>query len=105
MVECNGVLYFEIHVAAAAAKQEMGMYEQTKALLARYDELLEQFGSDRRHILKAEIILRDNKEIDDLNRAWSEWIEDGYQPAKVTTVGASFGDPYLVGIVLTAAVR
>ena len=53
IVEHNDVLYFEIHAPADATKRQMTMYEQATALLHRYDELLEQYGSDKRHVLRA----------------------------------------------------
>lgn len=103
LVEHNGVLYFEIHAPADAFKGEMTMYEQAKALLNRYEELLEQYGSDKRHVLRAEIILKNAGDLDEFNRAWSEWIVDGRQPARYTHTGLILPDGVLVGIVLTAA--
>lgn len=103
VVEFNNVLYFEIHAAAEAFKRPMTMYEQAGALLRRYDVLLKQYGSDKRHVLRAEIILKQNSDLDEFNRAWSEWIEDGYQPARYTHIGLALGEGALVGIVLTAA--
>ncbi len=103
VVEFNNVLYFEIHAPADAMKREMTMYEQASALLSRYDELLAQFGSDKRHVLRAEIILRNASDLDEFNRAWSEWVEDGYQPARLTHTGLILPEPVLLGIVITAA--
>ena len=105
IVEYNGVLYFEIHAPAAAAEKEMTMYEQAQALLRRYDELLEQYGSDKRHVLRAEIILRNASDLDEFNRAWTEWVEEGYQPARVTHTGLILPESILLGIVITAAKR
>lgn len=103
VVEFNDVLYFEIHAPADAMKREMTMYEQASALLRRYDELLGQFGSDKRHVLRAEIILRNAADLDEFNRAWSEWVEDGYQPARLTHTGLILPEQVLLGIVITAA--
>ncbi|NYB75278.1 RidA family protein [Sedimentibacter hydroxybenzoicus DSM 7310] len=105
VVECNGVLYFEIHVAAAAQKEPMTMYEQARALLCRYDELLEQFDSDKKHILRADIFIREASMIDDFNKAWEEWVEDGFQPARATSTGMTAPECFLVGIVMTAALK
>lgn len=103
IVEYNGVLYFEIHAPADAFKRPMTMYEQASALLARYDELLAQYGSDKRHVLRAEIILQNASDLDEFNRAWTEWVEDGYQPARLTHTGLTLPENVLVGIVITAA--
>lgn len=103
IVEYQGVLYFEIHAPADATKRSMTMYEQAQALLNRYEELLIQYGSDKRHVLRAEIILKNAEDLPEFNRAWSEWIEDGYQPARYTHTGSVLGEGILVGIVITAA--
>ncbi len=103
LTEYNGVLYFEIHACAEAFKRPMSMYEQATALLHRYDELLAQYGSDKRHVLRAEIILKNISDLDEFNTAWSEWVEDGYQPARVTHTGLCLKEGALLGIVITAA--
>ena len=103
VVEHNGVLYFEIHAPADAMKRSMPMYEHASALLHRYDELLEQYGSDKRHVLRAEIILRRAEDLDEFNRAWTEWVEEGFQPARLTHTGLILPESVLVGIVITAA--
>ena len=95
VTEYGGVLYFEIHAPAEAFKRPMTMYEQASALLSRYDELLEQYGSDKRHVLRAEIILKNGDDLDEFNRAWSE--------ARYTHTGLVLADGALLGIVLTAA--
>ena len=103
VVEYNGVLYFEIHVAAAAKDRPMSMREQTATLLARYDELLEQFGSDKRHVIRADIFIREASMLNDFNAEWEKWVEDGYQPARSTATGMTAPECYVVGIVITAA--
>ena len=103
IVEYNGVLYFDMHGAAGATERPMSMYEQATVLLHRYDELLAQYGSDKRHILRAEIVLRSADDLDEFNRAWTEWVEDGFQPARVTHTGSVLGEGMLLGIVITAA--
>lgn len=103
LTEYNGVLYFEIHAAADASKRPMTTYEQASALLRRYDDLLAQYGSDKRHVLRAEIILRDASDLDEFNKAWTEWVEDGYQPARLTHTGLILAECYRVAIIITAA--
>lgn len=103
VVEFNNVLYFEIHVAAAAMKSEMSMTEQATALLARYDELLEQYGSDKRHVIRADIIIRSEELLNEFNAVWEQWVEDGYQPTRATTTGLVAPAGVLLGIVITAA--
>lgn len=52
----NGVIYFGGHVAAG---RQPTMTEQARAVLARYDELLAQNGSDKDHIIFASIYVTD----------------------------------------------
>ena len=103
LTEYNGVLYFEIHAPADAFHRKMSMYEQSTALLHSYDELLWQYGSDKSHVLRAEIILKNASDLDEFNRAWSEWVEDGFQPARYTHTGLTLAEGVLLGIVITAA--
>ena len=56
VTEYNGVLYFTGHIAAG---KQPTMTEQMVALTHRLDELLEQFGSDKNHILYAKINIHD----------------------------------------------
>ena len=103
IVEHNGVLYFDIHIPANAMERQMSVYEQASALLRRFDELLAQYGSDKHHILRAEIVLHDAEDVDEFNRAWMEWVDDGFQPARVTHTGLVLPKSVRVGMVLTAA--
>ncbi|MBQ8536106.1 MAG: RidA family protein, partial [Clostridia bacterium] len=54
--EHNGVIYFGGHVAAG---KQPTMTEQAKALLTRYEELLEMNGTDKDHIIFASIYVTD----------------------------------------------
>ena len=88
VTEYNGVLYFTGHIAAG---KQPTMTEQMVALTHRLDELLEQFGSDKNHILYAKINIHD----------WS-MFDAGCMPAR-TTAQSVLTDGYLVEITLTAA--
>lgn len=104
VTEFNGVLYFEIHVARNSIEDSsVSVYDQTKMLLVRMDELLEKYGSDKRHILMTHILLLDRSMVAEFWRAWDEWVEDGFQPA--TFVGDSLTVEGLskVGMVMIAA--
>lgn len=76
----NGLIYFGGHVAA---DKQPTIKEQTRALLKRYDELLEKHGSDKDHILSATIYIIDLALKDEMNEAWDEWITEGCAPARV----------------------
>ena len=103
VVEFNNVLYFDLHAPAAALERELDIREQATLLLSRMEELLVKFGSDKRHVLRAEIILRDAADLDGFNEAWTEWVDDGYQPSRLTHTGLTTPESVRVGISITAA--
>lgn len=102
IVEYNNVLYFEIHAPVVTNSNKTSIYEQAKALLVRLDELLTEYGSDKKHVLRVEIILKNAEDLDEFNVAWSEWILNGFQPARYTHTGLISTNSALLGIVLTA---
>ena len=69
-----GVLYFTGHIAAG---KQPTMTEQMVALTHRLDELLEQFGSDKNHILYAKINIHDWSMFDEFNAVWDAWFDPG----------------------------
>ena len=99
VTEYNGVLYFTGHIAAG---KQPTMTEQMVALTHRLDELLEQFGSDKNHILYAKINIHDWSMFDEFNAVWDAWFDPGCMPAR-TTAQSVLTDGYLVEITLTAA--
>ncbi len=101
--ECNGILYFEPHIAAGASKAEMSMKEQAAALLKRYEELLVQFGSDKHHIISVTCVIRDAAEIGELNEAWDAWIDQGFQPPRSVIVGTTIAECYKLYMTMIAA--
>jgi enamine deaminase RidA (YjgF/YER057c/UK114 family) len=76
---------------------------QTREVLAAIDALLEQVGSDKRRILRAQVYLADIADFAGMNRAWDAWVVPGEAPARAT-VEARLADPaWKVEIVVTAA--
>ena len=104
VTEFNGVLYFEIHVARDSLNNRfLSVYDQTKMLLSRFDGLLEEYGSDKGHILLAHILLLKRSMVAEFWRAWDEWVEDGYQPATFVSDSLTVEGESKVGMVLIAA--
>lgn len=103
LTECNGILYFEPHIAAECSKRDMSAKEQTAALLKRYEELLVQYGSDKHHIISVNVIMRDASMIGEINEAWEEWIDEGFQPPRILFVGLSSAPHIKVNMTMIAA--
>ncbi len=105
IVEYEGLLFFDAHVCGEAAKREMSMYEQARALLKRHEEILGQYHSDKRHILRANIVIRSVDMLDEFNRAWEEWLADSPKehPTRLTTTGLTVPECYKVVMSVIAA--
>jgi enamine deaminase RidA (YjgF/YER057c/UK114 family) len=97
----NGVIYFTGHVAKDEYKT---LEEQAKALTVRYEELLNQFGSDKEHILMANIyyseLSDENTQIFD--KIWLEWLGKENMPSAVG-VGVKLAGDRLIEVALIAA--
>ena len=97
-VEHAGIVYT---VATAPGD---GIQEQTRQSLASLDESLEMAGSDKTHILQAQIFLADMSDKSAMDEVWNEWIGPDWEnwPQRAC-VGAPLAPGTLVEIILTAA--
>ncbi|KLK90928.1 hypothetical protein AA309_23105 [Microvirga vignae] len=94
-----------VYVTGQVARNRVqDVFAQTTEVLGLIDELLEESGSDKNHILFAQIWLR-NIEADfaQMNAAWEAWIEDGHVPARATVEAKLAAPDILVEIAVTAA--
>ena len=67
VVEYNGVLYLSGRTCGAAD----GIRAQTEGVLRAIEETLNTYGSDKRHILKAQIFLKDiARDFQPMNEVW-----------------------------------
>jgi len=100
IVKHNGVIYLCGQVCKDASR---GIEEQTSSMLDKVDELLEQAGSDKEHILSATIYIKDMKDFSQMNEVWDNWIPEGYAPARACVEAAMARDVLLVEISVIAA--
>lgn len=75
---------------------------QTKAVLAKLDALLAEAGSDRSHVLTANIWLSDIATFDEMNGVWETWIDPNAPPARATVESKLATPRYKVEIALVA---
>jgi enamine deaminase RidA (YjgF/YER057c/UK114 family) len=76
---------------------------QTEDVLAQVAQRLEEAGSDKSRILRAQIYLRDITDIHAMNAVWDAWVVPGAAPPRAT-VQAALADPaWRIEIVVTAA--
>ncbi len=100
IVKHNGTIYLCGQVCKDATK---GITEQTSSMLEKVDELLEQAGSDREHILSATIYVSDMKYFADMNAVWDAWVPAGHAPARACVEAKMARDVLLVEISVVAA--
>lgn len=76
---------------------------QTQDVLAQVQTRLQEAGSDKSRILRAQIFLTDIREISAMNAVWDAWVTPGTAPPRAT-VQAALADPaWRIEIVVTAA--
>ncbi len=82
---------------------DKNIQEQTKVVLEKIEGLLNQYGSDKRHMLSVTIYLRDMKDFAAMNEVWDAWVEDGFEPARACVEARMARDTILVEMSVTAA--
>lgn len=99
VTEYNGVLYFGGHVAASGKTME----EQGRALLGRYEELLEEFGSSKEHIISATLFMKDISMKEKFDKVWDKWIKEGTAPSRTCVEAKLADDSLLVELTIVAS--
>jgi enamine deaminase RidA (YjgF/YER057c/UK114 family) len=97
----NGTIYLAGQVPDDGALDIGG---QTAQVLAEIDALLARAGSDRRHLLRAEIFLADLGDFAGMNAVWDAWVVPEHAPARATVQARLARPEWKVEIVITAAV-
>ena len=98
----NNTVYLCGQVAKDA---DADIKDQTRTMLEKVDDLLQQAGSDRGHILSATIYIKDMKYFKEMNEVWDAWVIEGSSPARAC-VEASLARPeLLVEISVIAALK
>lgn len=99
IVKYNGTIYLCGQVCKDA---EQGIKEQTETMLEKVDLLLEQAGSDRKHILSATIYIKDMQHFSEMNDVWDNWIPEGHAPARACVQASMAREALLVEISVIA---
>ena len=72
-------------------------------LLEKIDALLAAAGSDKQHILSAQIWLKNiERDFAAFNEVWVQWMPEGYSPARAAVQAEMARPEILVEIMLTA---
>jgi enamine deaminase RidA (YjgF/YER057c/UK114 family) len=94
-----------IYLAGQVADEPTGksVGQQTRAILARIDELLAEADSDKTKLLSATIYLADIATFAEMNAEWEGWVAAGHTPARATVEAKLAAPVYTVEIACIAA--
>lgn len=95
----NGLVYTAGQVGSAGASTE----QQTRDVLAKIEALLEGAGTDKSHILQAQIWLRSMDDFAVMNEVWDSWVPEGHAPARACVEAALARPDLTVEIMVIAA--
>ncbi|GMK93902.1 TPA: RidA family protein [Clostridioides difficile] len=84
---------------------EGGVIEQTTEILAKIEDLLNKYGSDKQHLLSVTIYLRDMKDFEAMNSVWDAWVEKGLEPARACVEARLAREHLLVEMSVVAATK
>ncbi|MBE6894625.1 MAG: RidA family protein [Ruminococcaceae bacterium] len=101
VVEHNGVLYLTGQLCTNPAAD---IKQQTKEVLEKIETLLEKYGSDKHHLLSAQIYLKDINMFKEMNSVWDAWVSQDNEPARLCVEATMASPNFLVEISVTAAV-
>lgn len=96
----NDTVYLCGQVALDANEDIAG---QTKSVLARIDDHLEEAGTDKSKILSALIHVKDTQDIGAFNELWNAWLPDGCAPARTCVQALMARETLLVEVTVTAS--
>jgi len=96
----RGTVYLAGQVAGDATQDIRG---QTVQVLAAVDRLLHEAGTDRAHILRAQIYLADIADFGAMNEVWDDWVAPGDAPPRATVQARLARPEWKIEVVVTAA--
>jgi len=93
-----------VYLAGQVGAPGKSVAEQTRAILATIERLLNEAGSDKSKMLQAIIWLADMADFAEMNAVWDKWIDGKDAPARATGEARLAAPEYHVEIIVTAAV-
>ena len=101
VVKHNGVLY----LCGQTGTPGNNMKEQTAEVLKKVEDLLEKYGSAKKHSISAHIYIEDVAMFGDMNEVWDAWVVPGYEPTRAVLEASVNDKRKLLEVVVTAAVK
>ncbi len=95
-----------VYLAGQVALEAPGasVADQTRDILQRIDQYLEEAGSDKSKALAATIWLSDMDTFNEMNEVWDAWIDPANLPARACVEARLAAPQFAVEIMVTAAV-
>ncbi|QBF33471.1 RidA family protein [Thalassococcus sp. S3] len=84
--------------------QDADFATQTRAIFARIDSLLAEAGTDRSHMISANIWITDAGNFGAFNDLWTDWLNGAIPPARATVVSALVLPSLKIEIQVSAAI-
>ncbi len=94
-----------VYLCGQTCGDDLGIQGQTKVVLEKIENLLNQYGSDKKQLLSVTIYIRDMKDFAAMNEIWDTWVEDGHEPARACVEARMARDTILVEMSVTAATK
>lgn len=76
---------------------------QTKQVLANIDKMLALAGTDKSHMLSAQVFIKNLADFDAFNAIWTQWVADITPPSRATVEANLVNPNWLVEIMVIAA--
>lgn len=96
----NDIVYLS---GIIAPSPERDVVSQTRIILEQLDDLLVEAGTHKSRILTSTVWLADISRVDDMNKAWNEWLDVENKPARACVEGKLALDDAVVEVQATAA--
>jgi enamine deaminase RidA (YjgF/YER057c/UK114 family) len=96
----NGVVYL---AGMVPERGDTDISGQTQDVLEQVQQRLEEAGSDKSRILRAQIYLQNIEDISAMNDVWDAWVVPGTAPPRATVQAALADRAWKIEIVVTAA--
>lgn len=96
----NGIVYISGQTDSGADDIE----KQTRNVLSKVDNLLQQAGTSKSNLLTASIWLKDiSRDFKGMNTVWNEWVDPNNKPVRATVESAMARPQLLIEVQVTAA--
>jgi enamine deaminase RidA (YjgF/YER057c/UK114 family) len=86
-----------------APEMKLRVLRQTAQVLRRVDELLKLAGTDKSHLLSAQVWIADMRLFEDHNSVWNEWVDLANPPVRACLTTDFWRPGMLVEVMVVAA--